>query len=357
MRSLLVLAVLCLNVWPLSIAQAQNQPLSRSTASYNYAVVYSVAGARHVFRGIVSSPRFTARVVSQRVPSVNIGRTAPSGTRYEICVLRGTTQFKVWYDPDSRRYIDACATGNPGWKRDDGSLAKIIASAKPTLLWKSPARTAHGTKHPVVTAQMPLEPGAFAVMCKSPDVIAIGQVVGIWRMDHTPVNSLNMSQHTVFLFAVEQYLKRRCVPAVPLLKIHWNGGDLPWVWHGTTGQGYSIEGDPRLQVGARYVLFLNTVAKPWGRRNTPYAMANIDGVQGKSGDWDELLFSSPYRAKLLLRDGVVQPIDPARNWRFDYGEQILGLPEQTVRERIAHWVRYWDISSDKRPSLQLEKND
>jgi hypothetical protein len=174
-------------------------------------------------------------------------------------------------------------------------------------------------------------------------VIATGRVVGILREAYTSINASTYAQHTVYVVAVEKYLKSSDPAMPPLLKMWQVGGSLPW--SNTSGNvegaaGYEFIGDPMLILNARYLLFLKLPEGNFSKLGSVPATA--DGVRGKCRELDEYLAIEPWQGKILLKNGLTcapSKTGGSPHWRFYEEPQILDTIEEfaitTVQEQIS----------------------
>jgi hypothetical protein len=178
----------------------------------------------------------------------------------------------------------------------------------------------------VSMVQRPPSPDRLSRLCKQADTIVVGRATGIVRTDHAPVNAPQSNRIiTVCEVAVERYLKTDGAPQQPAtLKVAQEGGTLG-------GLTYLVEDDPLLNVGDRYLLFLQT-------NNTP-EFQRLGGVTscvaGTCGFWaylDEYRVAEHLQGKVLLKGGqTAASDDPVQgqmmDWKFRDGGSLLGLPE------------------------------
>jgi hypothetical protein len=178
----------------------------------------------------------------------------------------------------------------------------------------------------------PGEPKLLESMVLRADMIVVGRMLGIVRHAHTPMNSEAFFQHTVYAFQVAQAIKGQ---PTKIIKIYQEGGPLSWEFHNSKGIGMRIEGDPFYKIGSTYILFLDSAEKlsspPEGKN---YLMASFNGVSGKAREMDEYSPISPYRAKILLDNGLTTSPDKSTSWQFIRGPQIMDRPELEAIQEI-----------------------
>jgi hypothetical protein len=297
------------------------------------AVVFERQGDGRRFRGILEEPR---------VPAA--GGSAAAG------LPQGPAEFEVWlladghtrgfaYSPGERTYQELPEEGAaPEPMADDGALARIVGEARPRALRRPLPDTP-----PAVACGVPV-PDTLVTLCRDSKVIAVGRVAGILREAHTPVGTNGPHQHTVYAFAVEEYLKNPEPVAPPVVKVWQQGGPLPWSFDRFSGVGWRMGEDPMLNVGDRYCLFLRRGAdRPGEHRRRGYVTGSRPWGHGKISELDEYGYAHIWRGKLLLGDGLSRApgIDhpPYYHWAFETGPQIVGVSEAealaAIREEVA----------------------
>ena len=196
------------------------------------------------------------------------------------------------------------------------------------------------------TALVVEPPKTLAALCAGAQVIAKGTVVWILRNEHTPINSPYAPQHTVYIFAVEQYLKSTSKSGPAVLKVIVPGGQLPYieVTGAPGGIGWELEESPMLDIGSRYCLFLDRPqdSSPTFQR-LGFVPAGAHNRYGKHAELDEYRVREMWRGKLLLRDGIARParltgVPLYDAWRFESGPQILNVPEDEAIRNIREAV-------------------
>ena len=262
------------------------------------------------------------------------GSRTPKEGEYEVWFLGEGISEGYCYD--RARGVSAMidGTGKCGPEATaDGRLPKAVAAAAPAkpIPFESPP--------PSRATWIGHGPSLLEVLVGSSHIIVVGRVAGILRMNHTPVNHTGQQQHTVYAFAVERYLKTDRWGMASVRKIHQIGGTLPWkdAQTGEAGLGYRSLGNPPLQVGQRYILFLRWIGD--GKGWPPFIWTEVDGVRGKVADMDEYEYTHGIRGKLLLKEGMTRPADLTGkpefdNWTFVEGPQILNVPEAEAIQAI-----------------------
>lgn len=156
-----------------------------------------------------------------------------------------------------------------------------------------------------------------------------------------------MHQHTVFTVHVEKAIKHPGRLAPQQLKVRQNQGNLPWVQGESKGLGLRRDGEPILQVGSRYILFLSSVTASPRLKEIGYFSATIDGVTGRSGELDELMLSfSGTWSQILIKSGLTSvPQEQGRSsfpdWKFSMGpeKKLTGLKEKDAIALIEKVLR------------------
>jgi hypothetical protein len=332
-----------------SSAAPPGEANAAASQPWKLAVVFQVQGGRQAYVGTVDSPK-TPKLPE---PPPADGGKASSSCRlqnqidYQVWLAAQGTTRGLWYSTQKHTFGCLSDAGEPGeGQADDGSLAALVRSARPAIdeRGKVPGEGSHASWTP--------PPDSLEALCRRSDVIVVGQVVGILRNAHTPVNAAtDPLQHTVYALAVTRYLKSDKQQHRPLLKVWQTGGWLPWVAPigNVRGTGYHIHDDPMLAVGQHYLLFLGLPEDPLRRyQQLGYVPASSGGVEGKMAELDEYMRTSHWIGKLLIREGrtcapAVLGDQAMDHWRFSKGPQILdmALPEAcaNIEQEVARQRR------------------
>ena len=289
--------------------------------AYRSAVVFQRADrGAWKYHGIVPNPRINLK------PAASAIFVAPDKGDYRVVLLK---------DGDART-INVRISPLTVWETDSAGGARFFEPSE----FHAIIRSARKTDNRVRLATDPIRTGksqacytvdfsTLANVTAQSGLIAVGRVIGIWRKGYTPLNYVNSLQHTVFLFAVENFIKGGGSDQALVLKVREQGSDLPYRdERGVLRHGMVFVDDAFLRVGERYILCVNQLGKEISFRRNPYPMAEVDGVSGRSGDWDEWIFMNPERAKFLIQNGIVNAANPSAYWEFLDGRVILGLTEQ-----------------------------
>ncbi len=160
--------------------------------------------------------------------------------------------------------------------------------------------------------------------CKATQYIVTGRVVGVLReASSDQYNVENSSRHTVFLVAIERYLKSSTENPPAVVKVRQVGG-----W-------YSLKaGDPLLGLGERYLLFLNLPPKPPRLKKDAVPTPGREQVIAYQ---DEMILMHPLYGQILLsKELAIVPetkyIDSA--WGFKEGVQITNVREEQALKNI-----------------------
>jgi hypothetical protein len=188
-------------------------------------------------------------------------------------------------------------------------------------------------------ASYPPAPGTLELLCESSPVVIIGKVVGVLRNAHSVRQNREGGQHTVFLVAVEEYLKTDNKgdkgPMPQVIKIWYEGGWLPRVSEDgeVISKGSQIQTNPLLQIGNRHLFFLKhssewESAKSEKSERSPRRDRYIEA--------DEFVLASTVGGNILLGETVTRayyaPNSDAA--RFLTGPQIIGVPEAQARAAV-----------------------
>ena len=194
----------------------------------------------------------------------------------------------------------------------------------------------------------PFEPGDAGFLndlVLSSDVILVGTAVAVVREDLSPVNATDPGcwHGTTYLVDVERYLSWEGAPdQPPTIKVAVDGGA------DRNGVLRVYEGHPRLNVGSRYLLFLNSGRHAKGGPNGE-AISVCGEAEGVALYADEYLVATPLRAIVQIENGITTlPQDPyqpdLQPWVFYDGTTLLGMPEQQaiawVEQVIAEEAAY-----------------
>jgi hypothetical protein len=170
---------------------------------------------------------------------------------------------------------------------------------------------------------------ALETLCRKADTIVVGQVAGIIRTAHMVPGVASSPINTVYEVAVENYLEADGAPQQPpTIRVAQSGGTL-----GDATQ--VIEGDPLLNVGSRYILFLT---------GFKHDMVSVSGgVSGITAFRGEFKVTDRIRGKLLLKDGKTavasDPYQTPSPWVFGRTrENLLGLNEADAIAKIQQAV-------------------
>jgi hypothetical protein len=182
-------------------------------------------------------------------------------------------------------------------------------------------------------------PESLAEYLLRADAIVLGKVNRVLRQHYVPMNLVNAMQSTVFEVDVETTILNETPFNLKPLKVGQLGGDLP---NGSDRAGMRVVNEPLLQVGQRYLLFLNDASKynPAARERGFFESTKL-GVTGKAGDVDELsIVPVPFGA-LLIEDGFLKPArEPGfvelKPWGVRQGNppMLFGLTEADAIEHI-----------------------
>jgi hypothetical protein len=166
----------------------------------------------------------------------------------------------------------------------------------------------------------------------------MSQVIVVARVDsklttrHTPYDSNTPEQHSVWSCSVIKTLKQPFPTPLQDIKVSQAGGDLPWTDGHSTGIGYRVDGQPLLQIGQTYLLFLQVpaIANPLLER-VGFVPAGTLDKPGRGGELDEWPIASPPRGAILIRDGILAlPSEPSgmsvQPWQFvEEPKALIGL--------------------------------
>lgn len=303
---------------------------------WRYAIVFRRNSSRWEYRGIWPKPRLERKHTA-------IEKVRPDAeSEYRVLLLRdgGMRTFNVSLKP-----LVVWEQGSPKTESilDCSAFEEIIT--KCPRIDTSVKLVATLADRPVAHASSPDGDSTLAELVANSEMVALGEVVGIWRKGYSPLNNEGPYQHTVFLFAVQSFLKADRPDREQILKIHQQGSDLPWRdREGRMNTGMVFEGSPMLTVGGRYILFLNTARSRVAIPREPVVMATVDGITGKVADWDECIFQFPLRSKIRIINGISHSAGMARDWAFDDGQRILGISEQAAVTSILQQI---DLATKK----------
>jgi len=317
-------------------------------APWALALVFRRSAAGLRYAGTVRRPRLsTSALKATRAPipaDVAPGRntaSVPADADFEVWMADSGHTTGIWCS--SRRRTAAVITaGGAPIPVAGGEIRRLITEAAPAQPAWAPAVV------PNAIACYPAPPESLARLCRISQIIAVGEVVGIVRVAHTPVNGTGQIQHVVYALAVEHCLKPAARDSPPLLKVYQQGGWLPWSDDDgrTRGAGYAVINDPPLIVGGRYVLFLDKPDDPLGRdRRRGYVAGSYGNVSGKIAELDEYRAADHWRGKLLISDGTTRfpsasSDETEAHWRFEDPDspQILDVPEEQALRSIQRAV-------------------
>jgi hypothetical protein len=162
------------------------------------------------------------------------------------------------------------------------------------------------------------------------DLIVVGLVTGIELETHwlRGTTDLSAPPSRVYTLAVTQILKQSGSLASTLsapcsIKVLQSSGAT------LAGVTYRVEGDPFLQVGDRYLLFLRDFSGNFA--DLGYVPGETPDISGTSAQLDEFLLNDTRQGAVLLRGGVTFPgeddLQVAEPELFADGPQIFNVPE------------------------------
>ena len=323
---------------PASMAPAVHADSERAAetraSEWKQALVFRRDGGRS-YVGTVEKPE-----VGSLEPAASSASKSevPTAADYEVWLARDGATRALWYSSTSGTYGTLSMSGEAGPAAlDQGTLAAVVKAARAPSTSALP-RIVGGAIGCYATTR----PRTLADLSGQSDLIVVGQIAGVLRNAHTPVNARGLYQHTVFAFAVERYLKTNGAGAPALLKVRQIGGWLPWDEGGVRGVGFVFQDEPLLILGQRYCLFLDLPKPSPEVLRRGFCAGSYGGIWGKSAELDECSLANPWRARLLLREGFTraQPDVPEvdQHWRFDTGPQILDVREQAAFQAIREAV-------------------
>lgn len=325
---------------PLVAAHSDNNRIVLNSSPWTLAAVFQRAGGRRLFRGTVFRPAVPFN--GDRLPANEPSGKAATAPDYEVWLAGNGVTLGLWFSTQRQRYGEITDTGQLlSGLEDDGRLQRLVDRAHRR---KPPALEAPVDARATISSVPP--PADLSDLCRLSDVIVAGRVVDILRAGHNPLNSAGSAQHTVFLFAIEDQLKSSTGERPGILKVYQEGGSLPWIELDgkVVGSGFAIRENPLLRLGERYCLFLRKLSDPSNYlRKLGYVPETRNGVSGKVGELDELLFADFRRGRLLLKGGKTQmqpdTIPEDAHWRFRTGEQILDVDEKVALKLIEDTVK------------------
>lgn len=311
-------------------------------AAWKLAVVFKRQKERLVYVGTVNTVNHVSLLplVQHRSPD-----RKPAGSPalqnetvadYEIWLAADGQIRGIWYASAQQRFGLLTAEKGAG-HRDNGVLRNLIkAAALPTPQSRSRPDASSRVMH------VPW-PRTLQLLCEESPVIVVGRVVGILRNAHTPIAASGADQHTVFVIAVEDYLKNdttdianktlrdRLSLAPRIVKVWQEGGALPWRSEELSlqGKGYEVKNMPLMTLGERHILFLEGSS---ASRDTRV----VNGVPWREPDTekyieaDEYIVSYAPVGNLVLRNDKTRPhLNPdSKGKPFESGPQIVGVTEK-----------------------------
>jgi len=166
-------------------------------------------------------------------------------------------------------------------------------------------------------------------LCLRSDTVVVGRVEGIVRQGEYPGTDSTWAM-TLWRFRVERYLRADGAPTRPeVIHVFQSGGVLEVKRDGVVNRVARVMlGDPLLNVGERYLLFLRVA-----RSDIP---AEGGGVIIRRGEFHA---ADRIRAKIRLVDGMTAPASDAFQRiaprEFEWGGgTLVGLTEAEAIERV-----------------------
>lgn len=310
--------------------------------AWKLAVVFKRQKDRRVYVGTVDPVNHVRLLplVPHRNPDLKSAGSPASRNEavadYEIWLAADGQTQGIWYASAQERFGLLPAEKGAG-HRDNGVLKNLIkAAALPTPQSRPRPDASSRVSH------LPWPP-SLQLLCEESPVIVVGRVVGILRNAHTPIAASGADQHTVFVIAVEDYLKNdttnihnktlrdRLSLAPPIVKVWQEGGALSWRNDELSlqGKGYEVKNIPLMTLGDRHILFLQGSSASRDKRV-------VNGMPRKEPDTekyieaDEYIASYPTVGNLVLRNGKTrQHFDPDfEGYPFYDGPQIVDVTEK-----------------------------
>jgi hypothetical protein len=216
--------------------------------------------------------------------------------RFELAVLGVGFYWLLQYDPDARLLVGQSLTNKRLERQDIVRLTKrledILMTAQPPTkpaVRIKPARTGQAQR-------MSLPFDLIELVEQSP-LIFIGTPVMVHRNDYMVPDGYQgqgdpTRQVTVYIILVERYLKDDTGLTLPVVLHRHFGGYLDG--------GYVLHGDPLLEIGQRYLLFLRPP-------RSEFAMTGMGRVRDAYPD--EHIVVHPYTCTPIV-NGWTEPAEP-----------------------------------------------
>jgi hypothetical protein len=170
----------------------------------------------------------------------------PFCPQFEIIFLGDGVLWSVQYDPETQMIVAYCPVNN---RLEKWGAFRLSESIESTLLKIAVTSRVPDKFKPSRTAKVEWSPLPYNLdeLIKRSSLVLIGTPVSILRNNYREPND-PLWQVTVYAVVVERYLKDQTGLFLPVIKHYQNGGRL--------GGGRAREGDPLLEIGQRYLLFL-----------------------------------------------------------------------------------------------------
>lgn len=169
-------------------------------------------------------------------------------------------------------------------------------------------------------------PGNLDKAVKKSPIICIGRPVDLVRIDFMDLASESLSQYTVYLIQVEQYLKDETQRHSPTIKF--------WEWGGLLGGGWEMNLATILRYNQQHIFFL----EPVGPKGT-HAYWHRKWIQIRRQDECHTLFPA---LQIPIKDGKTQPRDPNTHllsYQFADGSSMVDKPIGSVTDMITAAIR------------------
>ena len=346
-------------------AAAQSSPAG-PTHPWRYAVIFHVVDGVRTYAGVTAVLPLSARIDALAASAKPVAAAAVAPVAGDDIWLagNGTTQELRWdATAGTARFVSAGHMERSAWTirfvngshlsgpvHDDGTIAAVVKSAQPFLEPPNFGKAAHGPTASYGEGEYPPLPGSLEGMVAEAPVIVRGRVVAVLREQHDRQGDPGPDQYATFVVAVERYLHSPGPGAPWVIKVRVHGGDLPWAEGRGSGVGFRGIEEPMLAPGARYILFLDLGDSPGAAAlQRGYDLVMTNGVWGKGPEFDECWLPEPWRCQILLENGMaVAPQlerEPAGySWKFDDGEELVGLPESIAEQEIETAVSAYEKS-------------
>lgn len=274
-------------VWMLSgmVCGMMAAGTAHAEIAWKMIVVFEIRDKQRQYAGVVSERELPARlgqVLEKSAVRFNSSVATETFPSFRVA----SSEYEMWFVADGLTTALSCQPSRKTFHLLQDTRKRKCTAEEARFFQKAIAEMKFDVRRPQTSsasnACYPSEPSTLKTMVEMSHLIVAGRTVGILREAPTPINHPTTdSHHSVFVVAVEQTIKPRNAAIPAVIKVYQIGDS-------------RFPADPLLTVGERGIFFLHSSALDSSQRGEqPFASATVDGITGKSGDWDEYILIHP----------------------------------------------------------------